>query len=277
MPRYTGVVLGMLLLAHGRRQQFTQQGPKLVGTDGGGGAWLSGRVGGGLGGWQYGHRWWGVRRQLQCRCCLGVHAQWRGVVAAGQQAGRRGRYRGCQQGAGVAISGDGNTAIVGGPDDNWDAGAAWVYTRSVGVWSQQGSKLVGTGAVGLASRAVRWRSQRTGTLPSSADRRQRQSTGSGAAWVFTRSGGVWSQQGSKLVGSGAVGAAKQGYRWGSRRTATLPSSAGRRTTPGPAPRGCTRAAGGCGRSRGASWSARAPSGPPSRAGPWRFRGMGTPP
>jgi hypothetical protein len=28
---------------------------------------------------------------------------------------------------------------------------------------------------------------------------------SGAAWVYTRSGGVWTQQGNKLVGSGAVG------------------------------------------------------------------------
>ena len=45
---------------------------------------------------------------------------------------------------------DGNTAIVGGPSDNSNIGAAWVYTRSGGVWSQQGPKLVGTGAVGYA-------------------------------------------------------------------------------------------------------------------------------
>jgi hypothetical protein len=32
----------------------------------------------------------------------------------------------------------------------------------------------------------------------------------GAAWVFTQSGTVWTQQGSKLVGSGAVGNAQQG-------------------------------------------------------------------
>ena len=32
----------------------------------------------------------------------------------------------------------------------------------------------------------------------------------GAVWVFTRSGGVWTQQGNKLVGAGAVGAAAQG-------------------------------------------------------------------
>jgi hypothetical protein len=46
----------------------------------------------------------------------------------------------------VSLSGDGNTAIVGGVGDNATAGAAWVYTRSRGVWSQQGPKLVGTGA-----------------------------------------------------------------------------------------------------------------------------------
>jgi len=45
----------------------------------------------------------------------------------------------------VSLSGDGNTAMVGEPGD----GAA-VYTRSGGVWSQQGPKLVGSGAVGLA-------------------------------------------------------------------------------------------------------------------------------
>ena len=55
-----------------------------------------------------------------------------------------------EQGYSVALSADGNTAIVGGPDDNSDTGAAWVYTRSGGVWTQQGSKLVGTGAVGAA-------------------------------------------------------------------------------------------------------------------------------
>jgi hypothetical protein len=49
----------------------------------------------------------------------------------------------------AALSGDGNTAMVGGPGDNYgnpsvgDIGAVWVFTRSGGVWTQQGSKLVG--------------------------------------------------------------------------------------------------------------------------------------
>ena len=55
-----------------------------------------------------------------------------------------------QQGSSVALSADGNTAIVGGLADNSFAGAAWVFTRSGGVWTQQGNKLVGSGAVGAA-------------------------------------------------------------------------------------------------------------------------------
>jgi len=52
--------------------------------------------------------------------------------------------------------------------------------------------------------------------------------------------GTWSQRGSKLVGSGAVGAAFQGYSVAISGTAQPPSSAGPSTTPGSAPRGCSR-------------------------------------
>jgi hypothetical protein len=50
----------------------------------------------------------------------------------------------------VALSSDGNTAIVGGPVDNSDIGAAWVYTRSNGVWTQQ-QKLVANDSVGKSA------------------------------------------------------------------------------------------------------------------------------
>ncbi|MGL4359339.1 MAG: MBG domain-containing protein, partial [Sediminibacterium sp.] len=112
------------------------------------------------------------------------------------------------QGYSVSLSADGNTAIVGGPTHNSNAGAAWVYTRSGGSWSQQGSKLVGTGAVGSAGQGV--------SVSLSADGNtaivggNNDNNGAGAAWVYTRSGGSWSQQGSKLVGTGAVGGAYQG-------------------------------------------------------------------
>src|SRR5205814_10178292 len=46
-------------------------------------------------------------------------------------------------GVGAALSDDGNTAIVGGPSDNGNVGAAWVFTRSGSTWTRQGPKLVG--------------------------------------------------------------------------------------------------------------------------------------
>ncbi len=52
-----------------------------------------------------------------------------------------------KQGISVALSTDGNTAIVGGFNDNNRVGAAWVWVRSAGVWTQQ-AKLVGSGATG---------------------------------------------------------------------------------------------------------------------------------
>ena len=60
----------------------------------------------------------------------------------GTQAGRTGGEVPTQQGFSVALSADGNTAIVGGLRD------AWVFTRNGGTWTQQGAKLAGTGAVG---------------------------------------------------------------------------------------------------------------------------------
>jgi uncharacterized protein (TIGR03437 family) len=110
----------------------------------------------------------------------------------------------------VALSSDGNTAIVGGPGDNGNAGAAWIYTRSGGVWTQQGGKLVGAGAVGGAYQGLSVALSGDGNTAIVGGPGDNGGTpdGAGAAWVYTRSGGVWTQQGSKLVGSGAVGTAE---------------------------------------------------------------------
>jgi len=118
------------------------------------------------------------------------------------------------QGASVAVSADGNTAIVGGPGaDNADrdrpassgpAGAAWVFTRSGGVWRQQGGKLVGTTSEyggGLWSQGASVAVSADGNIAIVGGPSDNRATG--AAWVFTRSGDVWTQQGNKLVGSRA--------------------------------------------------------------------------
>ena len=55
------------------------------------------------------------------------------------------------QGEAVSLSADGNTAIVGGPNDSTGVGAVWIWTRSGTSWAQQGSKLVGSGASGAAA------------------------------------------------------------------------------------------------------------------------------
>src|ERR1035437_7911043 len=116
---------------------------------------------------------------------------------------------GVNQGWSVALSGDGNTALVGGPFD-WSSGATgavWVWTRKAGVWTQQGSKLVGSGAVGShQGLSVALSADGNTALVGGAE----DDEGVGAAWIWTRSGAVWTQQGSKVVGSGAVGKSNQG-------------------------------------------------------------------
>jgi hypothetical protein len=115
---------------------------------------------------------------------------------------------GAQQGHSVGISGDGNTAISGGSSDNNGVGATWVFTRSGSVWTQQGSKLIGSGAVGTAAQGYGV------TISSDGNTAMVGGPGDnsfGAAWIFTRSGGVWTQQGNKLVGTGSSGSPGQGY------------------------------------------------------------------
>jgi hypothetical protein len=111
-------------------------------------------------------------------------------------------------GGSVALSGDGDTALIGGDSDTHGVGAAWVFTRSGSTWSQQGSKILPTGAVGDANWGVSVALSSDGNtalIGGSGD-----NTGTGAVWVFTRSGSTWSQQGAKLVGTGSAGQSGQG-------------------------------------------------------------------
>lgn len=103
-----------------------------------------------------------------------------------------------EQGFSVAVSADGNTAVTGGLHDNNDVGAIWIYTRSGGIWAQQGTKLVGTGGTGTLG------NQQGVSVAISADGNTVVEGGPadnnnvGAFWTFTRSNGVWTQQGNKV-------------------------------------------------------------------------------
>jgi hypothetical protein len=186
---------------------WTQQGSKLVGTGAVGAARQGSSIAlsadgntalvGGVGDNSYAGAAWAYTRNG------GVWTQ-QGVKLVGADAiGQAG------QGASVALSADGNTAILGGVADNSNTGSAWVFTRSGGVWTQQGGKLIGTGALGNARQGY--------SVALSADGNTAIVGGvadnsyAGAAWVYSRNGGVWTQQGVKLVGTGAVGSASQGH------------------------------------------------------------------
>jgi hypothetical protein len=99
----------------------------------------------------------------------------------------------------VAISGD--TAVVGAVWDDekgWDSGSAYVFTRSGGTWSQQAKLTASDGEESASfgdSVAVSGNRVIVG-----AYRDDGREPDSGSAYVFTRSGGSWSQQ-AKLTAS----------------------------------------------------------------------------
>ena len=201
---------------------------------------------------------------------MGVHPLGHDLDAAGLEADRQRRDRPAAQfGSGVALSADGNTALIGGPSDNSGAGAAWVFTRSGATWTQQGAKLTGSGATGAGEQ--RLERGAVGGREHGADRRPSDNGVVGAAWVFTRSGTTWTQQGAKLTGSGAMGENSQGF-------AVALSADGRTALiGGPADNDDAGAAwaftraGTPGRSKDQSSSATAVRGTTSRATAWRCR------
>src|SRR5205823_450650 len=58
-----------------------------------------------------------------------------------------------QFGFAVALSADGKTALIGGPQDSGGDGAAWVFRRPGSKWRQLGPKLIGTDADGAQQEA----------------------------------------------------------------------------------------------------------------------------
>lgn len=106
-------------------------------------------------------------------------------------------------GAGAALSADGNTAIVGAPGDAGGVGAAWVFTRTGAGWEQQGQKLVGGSEAGAGRFGASVALSADGSVALIGG--PRDAEGTGAAWVFERTGSSFSQQGSKLTGAGESG------------------------------------------------------------------------
>ena len=103
-----------------------------------------------------------------------------------------------QFGSSVALSADGKTALIGAPADDTNTGAAWIFTRSGSTWKQQ-ARLTAKGERGPAefgSTVALSIDGNTALIGAPYD-----NNGTGAAWVFTRSGSTWKQR-AKLTGSG---------------------------------------------------------------------------
>ncbi|MGI6496308.1 MAG: FG-GAP repeat protein [Kiritimatiellia bacterium] len=107
-------------------------------------------------------------------------------------------YFGCS----VALSGD--TALVGayGDDDNGDdSGSACIFTRSETNWAQQAKLSAGDSAVGDC---FGWPVALDGdTALVGTYRDDDNGTDSGSAYVFTRSGGIWTRQAKLTAPDGA--------------------------------------------------------------------------
>ena len=110
----------------------------------------------------------------------------------------------------VAVSGDGNTAVIGayGDDDRGiESGSAYVFTRSGGSWTQQAKLTASDGAAGDVfdfgySVAVSGDGS-TAVIGAYGD--DDRGSESGSAYVFTRSGGSWTQQAKLTASDGAAG------------------------------------------------------------------------
>lgn len=104
---------------------------------------------------------------------------------------------------GMRVAIDGDTIVIGAEaddDDGASSGAAYVYTRSAGVWSEQ-QKLTASDA-----EAGDWFGSAVAvdgdTAIIGAERDDDNGSNSGSAYVFTRTAGVWSEQQKLTAGNG---------------------------------------------------------------------------
>jgi hypothetical protein len=105
---------------------------------------------------------------------------------------------------GIAVSLDGNTAIIGAMYDNDNgvhSGSAYVFTRTGTTWTQQ-QKLLPSDGVTDAQFGISV-SLNGDTALIGANRDDENGNRSGSAYVFTRTGTTWTQQAKLIASDGA--------------------------------------------------------------------------
>lgn len=111
------------------------------------------------------------------------------------------------QGSSCALSSDGRTLAIGGPGDNGNIGATWIFTQTDSIWTQQGNKLVGSKSIGTAFQGSSCSLSFAGNVLAVGG--SNDNGGIGATWIFIRLKSIWSQQ-AKIIGSHSIGSPVQG-------------------------------------------------------------------
>jgi hypothetical protein len=106
-------------------------------------------------------------------------------------------------GTSVSISSDGNTAIVGAPGYSFSWNLVYVFVRSGGAWSQQ-AEFTNSGG-GYFGRSVSISSDGNTALIAAPMTQVGSNSGQGAAYIFVRSGAVWSQEQELTASDGEAG------------------------------------------------------------------------
>ena len=140
----------------------------------------------------------GALRPSPRRGGVGIHSHRQCLDAARNKLVSTGAAERARLGMSVALSADGNIAIVGGVAVDGGVGAVSVFTRSNGNWTQD-KHLVGTGAVGKSAPSVALSADGSVVMVGGSN----DNGGVGAAWVFARSGDHWTQN-KNLVSTGTV-------------------------------------------------------------------------
>jgi len=142
---------------------------------------------------------WGGRTGGQAWVFTQTSSGWQptGGPLIGQGAQNEGSF-----GRSVALSADGETALIGAPGIESTQGAAWVFTNSGSGWSGHGTRLLGGG--GEAEHGFGSSVALSGDGATALVGAPRDQSDLGAAWVFADSGSGWSEQ-AMLSGQGQAG------------------------------------------------------------------------
>ncbi|MBA3808811.1 MAG: IPT/TIG domain-containing protein, partial [Solirubrobacterales bacterium] len=103
-------------------------------------------------------------------------------------------------GQNVAISANGEAALVGAPSDGGGQGAAWVFGSTGSGWSVQSGKLSAGSGGNFGSSVALAGDGQSALIGARENDEQR-----GAAYAFAHKGTAWSAQGQPLTGTGEAG------------------------------------------------------------------------